>query len=71
MPGSMQSHRRIIWDKIKDKMQGEFIEGRFAEGLALGIREAGLQLQEHFPFQDDDVNELPDDISFGDETIEE
>ena len=53
------------WDKIKDKMQGEFIEGRFAEGLAWGIREAGSQLKEHFPYLEDDVNELPDDISFG------
>ncbi len=56
-----------FWDVIKDKMQKEFIEGRFAEGLTLGIRLAGLQLKEHFPYQDDDVNELPDDISFGDQ----
>ena len=60
-----------FWDVIKDKMQDEFIEGRFTEGLAWGIREAGVQLKEHFPYQDDDVNELPDDISFGDETMKE
>ena len=56
-----------FWDVIKDKMLGEFMEGRFAEGLAMGIRLAGAQLKEHFPYQDDDVNELPDDISFGDQ----
>lgn len=59
-----------FWDVIKEKMQDEFKEGRFAEGLAWGIREAGSQLKEHFPFQDDDVNELPDDISFGDQQEE-
>jgi len=51
-------------------MQDEFTEGRFAEGLAWGIREAGLQLKGHFPYQDDDANELPDDISFGDQKEE-
>ncbi len=59
-----------FWDDIKEKMQAEFIEGRFAEGLAWGIRSAGAQLKEHFPYQDDDVNELPDDISFGDQQEE-
>jgi uncharacterized membrane protein len=54
-----------FWDRIKDRMQEEFQEGRFAEGLAWGIREAGMQLKQHFPYQDDDINELPDDISFG------
>ena len=59
-----------FWDVIKDKMQDEFIEGRFTEALAWGIREAGTQLKEHFPYQDDDVNELPDEISFGDQQEE-
>ena len=59
-----------FWDVIKDKMQDEFIKGRFTEGLAWGIREAGAQLKEHFPYQDDDVNELPDEISFGDQQEE-
>ena len=59
-----------FWDNIKEKMQEEFIEGRFAEGLSWGIRLAGAQLKEHFPYQDDDVNELPDDISFGDQEEE-
>ena len=56
-----------FWDVIKEKMQDDFKQGRFAEGLEWGIREAGSQLKEHFPFQHDDVNELPDDISFGDQ----
>jgi uncharacterized membrane protein len=29
---------------------------------------AGQQLKEHFPYQKDDVNELPDEISFDDQS---
>jgi len=29
----------------------------------------GTQLKVHFPFRKDDVNELPDDISFDDPTL--
>jgi uncharacterized membrane protein len=56
-----------FWDRIREKMQAEFLQGRFAEGLEWGIREAGKELKAHFPYRDDDVNELPDDISFGEE----
>ena len=33
-----------FWDRIKVKIQEEFREGRFAEGLEWGIREAGKEL---------------------------
>jgi len=54
-----------FWDNIKDTMLTFFREDKFAEGLAEGIAMAGKQLKERFPYQADDVNELPDDISFG------
>ena len=54
-----------FWDEIKEKMLDHFKEGKFAEGLKEGILMAGEQLKEHFPYQQDDVNELPDEISFG------
>ena len=55
-----------FWDRIKEKMAEKFREGKFAEGLAEGIKESGEQLKAHFPYQSDDVNELSDEISFGD-----
>lgn len=55
-----------FWDNIKVKMLAEFQEKRFCNGLETGIRTAGEQLQAHFPHQGGDVNELSDDISFGD-----
>lgn len=54
-----------FWNNIKDHLQRLFSEGRFTEGLCDGIRMAGEQLSLHFPFHKDDINELPDDLSFG------
>lgn len=54
-----------FWDDIRKKMLDHFMEDRFAQGLVDGITMAGKQLKEHFPYQADDVNELPDEISFG------
>ena len=54
-----------FWEGLKLKMLVHFREARFAEGLSLGIELTGLELKKHFPYQRDDVNELPDDISFG------
>jgi len=54
-----------FWDQIKESMGASFSEGKFAEGLSQGILKAGEQLKAHFPFQNNDVNELSDEISFG------
>lgn len=54
-----------FWDKTKELMLGFFKDGKIAQGLSVGIIQAGLQLKEHFPYQSDDVNELSDEISFG------
>lgn len=54
-----------FWDNIKMTMTDHFKNGEFAEGLSNGIKMAGEQLKAHFPYQQDDVNELSDDISFG------
>ncbi len=54
-----------FWDHIKEKMLASFSQGAFATGLQEGILMAGQALKEHFPYQDGDVNELSDEISFG------
>ena len=55
-----------FWEEIKTNMLTYFKEGNFADGLVKGILMAGEKLKKHFPYQQDDVNELSDDISFGD-----
>ena len=54
-----------FWDEVKTTMLGCFVEGRFADGLEVGVTMAGEKLKEFFPYQKDDVNELSDDISYG------
>lgn len=54
-----------FWDDIKIKMQIKFRQGRYSDGLAEGIKLAGVQLQKHFPLEAGDENELSDKISFG------
>lgn len=53
-----------FWDEISELLTQNFKEGKFTEGLSEGIRMAGNQLKTHFPHQKDDINELPDEISF-------
>lgn len=55
-----------FWEKTKELMLQHFRQGDLAQGLIEGITHAGEQLQRFFPRQDDDVNELPNDIAFGD-----
>lgn len=54
-----------FWNGTKDLLRSHFAAGQYKEGLRKGIEEAGLQLKKHFPYQSGDINELPDDISFG------
>ena len=54
-----------FWETTKRLLRSHFSQGLFLEGLCKGIDEAGFQLKSHFPYKSDDINELPDDISFG------
>ncbi|WP_065220203.1 MULTISPECIES: TPM domain-containing protein [Butyricimonas] len=53
-----------FWDSIKTNMVEKFKQGLITEGICEAVLAAGEQLKAYFPYQEDDVNELPDDISF-------
>ncbi len=55
-----------FWDSIKEEMLVLFKQGDITSGLEKGILLAGVKLKEHFPLQKNDVNELSNEISFGD-----
>jgi uncharacterized membrane protein len=55
-----------FWENVKELLRKNFAIGKFTEGLVEGIHLAGLQLKGNFPHKKDDVNELPDEISFDD-----
>ena len=56
-----------FWESVARLMSERFREGEFTEGLVAAIEEAGRQLAAHFPYDASvDVNELSDDVDFGD-----
>lgn len=54
-----------FWQSEIELMTRYFKKGDPANGLALAIAEVGKKLKEFFPYQDDDLNELTDEISKG------
>ncbi len=54
-----------FWEEIKVKMLNYFRDGNFTDGLVEGITIIGKYLKKHYPYQTNDVNELSDEISFG------
>jgi len=54
-----------FWEATKEQMVSFFVKGELTEGLIAGITHAGEQLQAFFPRRVDDINELPNDIYFG------
>jgi uncharacterized membrane protein len=54
-----------FWESTKEKMKAHFVAGNLVEGICSGIKEAGEQLKQYFPYQEDDENELPNEISYG------
>lgn len=54
-----------FWQTTKDIIQSYFEKGKFKDGLVAGILQAGTELNNHFPWQSDDTNELGNEISKG------
>ena len=60
--GVHQKCGESFWATLAAEMAGHFKNSDFSAGILLGIQKAGELLAVHFPPQDADVNELPDDI---------
>ncbi len=59
-------HRKVgdeFWQKTAEILSNNFRKKAYAQGLIEAIDYTGRALKRHFPYQQDDVNELPDDIS--------
>ncbi len=54
-----------FWDSTRDIMLSHFKKGDFKQGLIEGVLKAGEQLESHFPWDNLDKNELPNNISKG------
>ncbi len=54
-----------FWNSTKDIMVGHFKNGSNKLALVEGINSTGEQLKKHFPFYDNDIDELSNEISKG------
>jgi len=60
-------HKKVkqsFWDNLHDEITSEFVKGNYFDGLKNGILKTGLELKKYFPIDGENINELPNDISF-------
>jgi len=55
-----------FWETTKVAMAAHFAKGNLADGLIAGVVLAGEKLALYFPYQQGDINELPNDIAYMD-----
>ncbi|HIR34426.1 MAG TPA: TPM domain-containing protein [Candidatus Coprenecus merdigallinarum] len=55
-----------FWNDVKDGMAADFRSGDFTGGMSRAVMAVGEKLKSYFPYQKNDVNELPDEISYVD-----
>ena len=53
-----------FWNKEKETLASYLSQGNPTEGLCTVVRQIGDSLSEFFPWQEDDVNEQSDEISY-------
>lgn len=53
-----------FWDKIHCGMIQDFTKEQYFQGLKNAILETGIELKKHFPIDGENLNELPNEITF-------
>ncbi|OUS18777.1 hypothetical protein A9Q93_03095 [Nonlabens dokdonensis] len=64
--GDRGIHKQVgddFWNAVRDVVLSRFRESEFQKGLIEGIELVGKKLAVYFPWQHDDENELPNEIS--------
>lgn len=60
-------HKKVkqqFWDQLHDEITSEFAKENYYKGLKDAILKTGLELKKYFPISGENINELPNDISF-------
>jgi uncharacterized membrane protein len=66
--GDRGIHEKVgtaFWNREVQKILSEFSKQHYAAGIITIVTEIGEALVHHFPYENEDRNELPDDIVFG------
>ena len=53
-----------FWEPLRDALADRFAAGHYADGLLEVLERVQAVLSQHFPHEQGDLNELPDEISF-------
>lgn len=56
--------KQSFWDTMHDEITAEFARENYYQGLKDAILKTGYELKKYFPFEGENINELPNDISF-------
>ncbi len=62
--GIHQKVKQEFWDKLKEAVVEHFKQGDFYEGILFAVKQTGEKLNQYFPIDEDDKNELSDEISY-------
>ena len=68
--GDVGIHEKVpanFWEATVAEMKAQFAQGKMREGLLAGIQQLGENLAKYFPVAEDDVDELSNDLKFGDD----
>lgn len=55
-----------FWDDVKNVLVESFAKGMMKEGIAEAISMIGRKLKVYFPYEEDDIDEQTNEISYGD-----
>lgn len=55
---------QLYWDALHDEITSGFTKGNFFESLKDAILKTGFELKKHFPIKGENINELPNEITF-------
>ena len=53
-----------FWEEVRAILESHFKNKLWAEGIIKGIELTGEKLKKYFPYEEDDINELSDEISY-------
>jgi len=65
--GGKGLHEKVgqeFWDGILRTLITDFKASRFEQGIINCVNQIGEKLKKFYPYQDDDINELSDEISY-------
>ncbi|AQW94432.1 TPM domain-containing protein [Elizabethkingia anophelis] len=65
--GDKGIHEKVqqhFWDQLHDEITQKFAQKLYFQGLRDALLKTGMELKKHFPVDQENKNELPNEISF-------